>query len=84
MARTKNFLCTTCGYSCISKYKLQLHERTHTDERVKKKSSYLFYHNLKDFIFSMKLNSRLNAAFATKDFGMSALLSAIYGSFIPG
>ena len=38
----KNFVCTTCGYSCTWKSGLKIHEKTHTDERVKRNAFYLF------------------------------------------
>ena len=33
--RPKRFMCSSCGYTCDQKHKLEVHERVHTDERVK-------------------------------------------------
>lgn len=32
----KNFMCSTCGHTVSSKERLGIHERIHTDERVRK------------------------------------------------
>ncbi len=32
--RPKRFMCSSCGYTCDQKHKLEVHERVHTDERV--------------------------------------------------
>ena len=32
--RAKRFICAYCGYAAVSKDKLEIHERTHTGERV--------------------------------------------------
>ncbi|KAI9565271.1 hypothetical protein GHT06_009056 [Daphnia sinensis] len=31
--RPKRFMCSSCGYTCDQKHKLEVHERVHTDER---------------------------------------------------
>lgn len=33
--RPKRFMCSSCGYTCDQKHKLEVHERVHTDERVR-------------------------------------------------
>lgn len=35
LERQKRFMCSSCGYTCDQKHKLEVHERIHTDERVK-------------------------------------------------
>lgn len=32
--RPKRFMCSTCGHTCDSKHRLEVHERVHTNEKV--------------------------------------------------
>ena len=55
--RPKGLLCTICGFTTDSKYHLEVHNRIHTDERVKRTAVPSF--------FEIKKNAIINGFFIT-------------------
>lgn len=67
--RPKRFMCSSCGYTCDQKHKLEVHERVHTDERVRITLTlalfcYLLTHNI---LCSHSIASTVIKNFAKKE-----------------